>query len=52
LKKQIEIDGGELKFDVFQVLAPKVYSLRKVLFNGEVIEIAKCKGVKESSFDE
>jgi len=52
LKQQIELDGGELKFDSCQILAPKVYSLRKTLVNGKVIEIAKCKGVKSSSYDE
>jgi len=52
LDRQIEIDGGELRFDECQILAPKVYSLRKTLINGKVIEIAKCKGVKSSSFEE
>lgn len=52
LAQQIESDGGELKFDSVQILAPKVYSLRKTLVNGKVVEIAKCKGVKKSSFDE
>ena len=52
LLEQIEQDGGELKFDSVQILAPKVYSLRKTLVNGKVIEIAKCKGVKKSSYEE
>ena len=41
-----------MKFDECQILAPKVYSLRKTLVTGKVIEIAKCKGVKSSSFEE
>jgi DNA polymerase elongation subunit (family B) len=50
--RQVSHDDGELYFDECQILAPKVYSLRKKLINGEVIEIAKMKGVKRSSFDE
>jgi hypothetical protein len=34
LDQQIEADGGELKFDECQILAPKVYSLRKTLITG------------------
>jgi hypothetical protein len=52
LNNQIKADGGELFFDECQILAPKVYSLRKKLVTGEVIEIAKMKGVKKSTFDE
>jgi DNA polymerase elongation subunit (family B) len=50
LKKQTELDGGELAFDECIILAPKVYSLRKTLVNGQTIEIAKMKGVKSSTF--
>lgn len=52
LEKQIALDGGELYFDECQILAPKVYSLKKTLFNGVVIEIAKSKGCKKSSYAE
>ena len=52
MKDQIENDGGELYFDEIQLLGPKEYSLKKTLINGEVIEIAKLKGVKDSSFQE
>jgi DNA polymerase elongation subunit (family B) len=34
LEQQTLLDGGELKFDECQILAPKVYSLRKTLVNG------------------
>lgn len=51
LQKQIELDGGELSFDECQILAPKVYSLKKTLLNGKVVTIAKCKGFSTSSYE-
>jgi len=52
LAQQIEADDGELKFDICQILGPKLYSLKKTLLTGQVVEIAKSKGFSSSSFEE
>lgn len=44
ITKQLELDGGEICFDEFIGLGCKFYGVRKTCYNGEVIEIVKCKG--------
>jgi len=50
LKKQIEIDGF-LHFDDLIINGCKFYSIKKKLFNGDIIEINKLKGYKQTDDD-
>jgi len=52
LAKQKEADGGAIHFDELIIGGCKFYSCKKTLFNGEVIEINKLKGYKQTGEDE
>lgn len=51
LDKQTETDGGCPYFDDLCLGGCKFYSLRKECYNGEVIDISKCKGYKQVKGD-
>ena len=51
LEKQTEIDGGCPYFDDLCLGGCKFYSLRKECYNGEVVDISKCKGYKQVKGD-
>ena len=51
MEKQLEADGGCPHFDQLCLAGCKFYSLKKTCINGEVADISKCKGYKQTKDD-
>ena len=51
IERQREIDGGMLHFDEVCLNGAKFYSAQKTCYTGEVHDISKCKGYKQTSDD-
>jgi hypothetical protein len=48
IEQQKKVDGGDLSFDEVHICGCKFYACKKTLHTGDVLQITKIKGFKES----